>query len=58
MTFINGLSLGVKVDKSRATKVHETATLPYSHGSRLNPSVQIKTGERSLVSNIKKTKNK
>lgn len=46
---INGLTLGISVDKSHATKYHETATLPYNHGSRLNPDYSnIETGEKQI----------
>ena len=48
MTFINKLSLGISVNKSGASKIHETGTVPYTGGSSLNPSVVVKTGERTL----------
>jgi predicted amino acid-binding ACT domain protein len=33
-------SLGVNVNNSEATNVHDTRTMPYANGSRLNPSVK------------------
>jgi hypothetical protein len=48
MYFINKLTVGVNVNKSGASRVHETATKPYTTGSRLNPTGPKKTGDQSL----------
>lgn len=60
MTFTNRLSLGVSVNKSNASRVHETGTVPYTGGSRLNPDVVFHTGEhqvkRERVQTVRKKK--
>lgn len=48
MNFTNRLSLGVSVNKNNASRVHETGTVPYTGGSRLNPDVTFNTGDQQV----------
>ena len=43
-------SYGIKVNKSRATKVYQTGTTTYPKGSRLNKNAaSVKTGSKNLT---------